>query len=155
MRRSGAEMPTSASNSSARWRAAFAELEMRLDRLDQLRPIVYNGLSEVSGSWKTAPISRPRIRRIASDGRLSMRRPASRMAAAAMRPGGSISPMIAAPVSDLPAPDSPTTPRTSPGAIVNETSSTATSVPRRVGKFDAKVLDREQRRCDAHPRGPI
>ncbi len=41
--------------------------------------------------------------------------------------------MIAAPVSDLPAPDSPTTPSTSPGAIDNEMSSTATSVPRRVG----------------------
>ena len=41
--------------------------------------------------------------------------------------------MIAAPVSDLPAPDSPTTPRISPGAIENETSSSATSVPRRPG----------------------
>ena len=41
--------------------------------------------------------------------------------------------MIAAPVSDLPAPDSPTTPSTSPGAIVKLTSCTATSVPRRVG----------------------
>ncbi len=41
--------------------------------------------------------------------------------------------MIAAPVSDLPAPDSPTTPNTSPGAIESEMSSTATSVPRRVG----------------------
>ncbi len=44
-----------------------------------------------------------------------------------------MSPMIAAPVSDLPAPDSPTTPSTSPGAIENDTSCTATSVPRRVG----------------------
>ena len=41
--------------------------------------------------------------------------------------------MIAEPVSDLPAPDSPTTPRISPGAIANDTSSSATSVPRRVG----------------------
>ena len=40
---------------------------------------------------------------------------------------------MAAPVSDLPAPDSPTTPRTSPGAIENEMSDTATSVPWRVG----------------------
>ena len=32
-------------------------------------------------------------------------------------PGGSSRPMMAAPVSDLPAPDSPTTPRTSPGAM--------------------------------------
>jgi ELWxxDGT repeat protein len=32
-------------------------------------------------------------------------------------PGGSSSPMIADPVSDLPAPDSPTTPSTSPSLI--------------------------------------
>src|ERR1700682_2314979 len=41
--------------------------------------------------------------------------------------------MIAAPVSDFPAPDSPTTPSTSPASIDSETSSTAVSVPRRVG----------------------
>src|SRR5690349_12710272 len=41
--------------------------------------------------------------------------------------------MMAAPVRDLPAPDSPTTPSTSPGAIAKLTSRTATSVPRRVG----------------------
>src|SRR5471030_161960 len=50
-----------------------------------------------------------------------------------MRPGGSSKPMMALPVSDLPAPDSPTTPSTSPGAISKETSSTASRVPRRVG----------------------
>ena len=44
-----------------------------------------------------------------------------------------MSPMTAAPVSDLPAPDSPTTPSTSPGAISNEMSCTARSVPWRVG----------------------
>ena len=40
---------------------------------------------------------------------------------------------MAAPVSDLPAPDSPTTPRTSPASIEKDTSSSARSVPRRVG----------------------
>ena len=40
--------------------------------------------------------------------------------------------MIAVPVMDLPAPDSPTTPSTSPGAMSRLTSSMATSVPRRV-----------------------
>src|SRR5205823_9176803 len=89
--------------------------------------------SDVSGSWNTAPISRPRTLRIASYGRLSMRRPDKRISPRAMRPGGSINPMIAAPVNDLPAPDSPTTPSTSPGAIVKLTSRTAASVPRRVG----------------------
>ena len=51
----------------------------------------------------------------------------------ATRPGGSSRPMMAAPVSDLPAPDSPTTPRISPGAMSKEMSSSARSVPRRCG----------------------
>src|SRR3979490_675214 len=59
---------------------------------------------------------------------------------AATRPGGSSSPMIARPVSDLPAPDSPTTPSTSPRATENDTSSTATSVPRRVPNSTLRSL---------------
>ena len=47
---------------------------------------------------------------------------------------------MALPVSDLPAPDSPTTPSTSPGAMSNDTSSTASSVPRRVGNSTRRVL---------------
>src|SRR5260370_26142107 len=62
-----------------------------------------------------------------------MRRPPSVMLPPAIRSGGYNNPMIAAPVNDLPAPDSPTTPSTSPGAMSKLTSSTATSVPRRVG----------------------
>ena len=62
-----------------------------------------------------------------------MRSPARRTVPAAMRPGGSSNPMTALPVSDLPAPDSPTMPSTSPRAMENDTPSTATSVPRRVG----------------------
>src|SRR3954447_12704825 len=49
-----------------------------------------------------------------------------------MRPGRSISPITARPVSDLPAPDSPTTPSTSPLPISNETPSMARRVLRRV-----------------------
>src|SRR5262249_7186498 len=56
-----------------------------------------------------------------------------------IRPGGSIRPMIAVPVSDLPAPDSPTTPSTSPGMMSKETPSTATKVPRRVGNSTRKL----------------
>ena len=48
--------------------------------------------------------------------------------------------MIAAPVSDLPAPDSPTTPRISPAEISNETSSSASSVPRRPGNSTFRCL---------------
>src|SRR5579885_179528 len=92
------------------------------------------GLSRVSGSWNIAPISLPRRRRISGAGRLSMRRPPSTMRPPAMWPGGSKRPMMAAPVSDLPAPDSPTTPSTSPGAMAKETPSTAVTSPRRVAK---------------------
>src|SRR5260370_238819 len=49
-----------------------------------------------------------------------------------MRPGGSIRPMIARPVTDFPAPDSPTTPRTSPLAMSKEIPSMARSRLRRV-----------------------
>src|SRR5476651_1865385 len=42
-----------------------------------------------------------------------------------MRPGGSINPMMASPVTDFPAPDSPTTPSTSPLAMSNEMPSMA------------------------------
>src|SRR5271165_3554816 len=90
-----------------------------------------------------APISRPRIRRIASSGSLSIRRPASVIRPAAMRSGGSSRPMIAAPVSDLPAPDSPTMPNTSPGAIAKLISSIAVSIPRRVGSSTRKFSTRK------------
>ena len=69
-----------------------------------------------------------------------MRRPSRRISPPAMRPGGSSRPMMALPVSDLPAPDSPTTPSTSPGAMSNETSSTASRVPRRVGNSTRRFL---------------
>jgi len=106
---------------------------MRADGLDELLADRVQGLSEVSGSWKIAPMRRPRMRRRPSAGRLSMRSPASRTSPAAIRPGRSSRPMIAMPVRDLPAPDSPTTPSTSPRSMEKDTSSTATSVPRRVG----------------------
>ena len=74
-----------------------------------------------------------------SGGSRSMRFPSSHTSPAAMRPGGSSRPMIDSPVSDLPAPDSPTTPRTSPASIWNDTSSTATSRPRRVGNSTRRL----------------
>src|SRR5947209_8613447 len=63
-----------------------------------------------------------------------MRRPDRWISPPPIRPGGSIRPMIAAPVSDFPAPDSPTTPSTSPSAMEKETPSTAVTVPRRAAK---------------------
>src|ERR1700712_3518228 len=49
-----------------------------------------------------------------------------------MRPGGSIRPITASPVTDFPAPDSPTTPSTSPLAISKEIPSMARRLLRRV-----------------------
>src|SRR4029077_12203149 len=94
-------------------------------------PTLYSGLSEVRGSWKIMPIRFPLIRRVSSGGRLSIRRPDSRISPPEMRPGGSIRPITESPVTDLPAPDSPTTPSTSPLAMSKETPSIARSVPRR------------------------
>ena len=74
-----------------------------------------------------------------------MRSPSKRTRPPAIRPGGSMSPMIAAPVIDFPAPDSPTTPSTSPSAISKETSSTAVSVPCRLGN--------STRRCSSWSKG--
>src|SRR5690554_7796191 len=51
----------------------------------------------------------------------------------ATRPGGSRSPTMALPVSDFPAPDSPTTPRISPASTEKESPSIAFRMPRRVG----------------------
>src|ERR1700709_2561857 len=48
-----------------------------------------------------------------------------------MRPGGAIRPLTASPVTDFPAPDSPTTPSTSPLAISKETPSMARRLLRR------------------------
>ncbi len=69
-----------------------------------------------------------------------MRRPSSHTSPAAIRPGGSSSPMIASPVIDFPAPDSPTTPSTSPRSIANDTPSSAVSVPRRDGNSTLRPL---------------
>src|SRR5688572_12050334 len=46
---------------------------------------------------------------------------------------------MASPVMDLPAPDSPTTPRISPGRIDRLTSDSAVTVPRRPGKSTRRL----------------
>jgi hypothetical protein len=86
------------------------------------------GFREVSGSRRIAPISRSRMRSISRSETLSMRRPASRISPEAMRPGPSSRPRMARPVIDFPAPDSPTTPRISPGRIMIDSSSSAISM---------------------------
>src|SRR5216684_1256525 len=97
------------------------------------------------------PMRLPRMRRSCSGGKWSMRSPEKTMRPAAMRPGGSMRPMMAAPVSDLPAPDSPTTPSTSPAPIVKETPSTAVTVPRRA----AKAMRRSSTSSSGRSAGPV
>ena len=94
-------------------------------------PMLKSGLRLVRGSWKIIPIRRPRTPRIASSDSPVDTLSAEADLAPGDAAGGSTRPMIAAPVTDLPAPDSPTTPRTSPLAISNETPSIAVNTPRR------------------------
>ena len=56
---------------------------------------------------------------------------------------------MAAPVIDLPAPDSPTTPRISPGAIAKRHVVDRDQAAAAAGKLDPQVLDFEQRRGHA------
>src|SRR5690606_11888904 len=102
-------------------------------------PMVNSGWRLVSGSWKMAPIRLPRIFSSSRSDRLSMRWPPRRISPSAIWPGGSISPSVARPVIDLPAPDSPTTPSISPLRIVSDTSDTALTVPVRVGKATRRL----------------
>ena len=75
---------------AARWRARAPVSPTAAGGADRLHQLaadrVSSGFSEVSGSWKIAPMRRPRSARICSCGRLSMRRPASRISPPAMRP---------------------------------------------------------------------
>ena len=76
MRFSGAGMPTSASRSMARLRAAGSDRSRWVRMVSTIwSPIRYSGLRLVSGSWKIMPMRLPRMRRISSGGRLSIRMP--------------------------------------------------------------------------------
>ena len=93
----------------------WRRVEMRLDRLDELASDgverIERGQRVLEHGADLASANAPhRLRRQVVDAPAveDVSRPP------AMRPGGSMKPMIAAPVSDLPAPDSPTTPSTSP-----------------------------------------
>ncbi|MGY3538813.1 hypothetical protein ACVIIY_003033 [Bradyrhizobium sp. USDA 4515] len=85
------------------------------------------------------PIRLPLMRRISSIGRWSIRVPDSSISPPEMRPGGSMSPITARPVTDLPAPDSPTTPSTSPLAMSNDTPLMARKVARRVTNSTSRL----------------
>ncbi len=134
----------------ARWRAARAssalDRQVRQDGFDQLPA---DRVQRVQRGQRVledrADAAAADARASARSGRLSMRRPSSRISPPAMRPGGSSRPMMAAPVSDLPAPDSPTTPRISPGAMSKRDVVQRQQRAAARGELDAQVLDFEQR----------
>ena len=64
-----------------------------------------------------------------------------------------VSPMIERAVMLLPEPDSPTTPRTCPGAIENDTPRTASTTPSSVGIWTERSATASTARGDADPSG--
>jgi hypothetical protein len=87
-------------------------------------------LREVIGSWKIIEISLPRIVAISSSVSVARSRPSNTIdEPRSTRPGRSISRMIERAVTDLPLPDSPTTPSVPPFSIEKSTPSTARITP--------------------------
>ncbi len=95
-------------------------------------PTVKIGVSAESGSWKTIAMRRPRM-----DARSVSRRPISSVPRNRMEPAtracGGNSPMVASADTDLPDPDSPTIPSTSPVATSKLTPRTAATRPASLG----------------------
>ena len=120
MRCSGAGMPTSCSSAMARCarlRLATGSVCVRIVSIDLLADAVERieagqRVLEHHADALAAHLAHLLGRQVVDA------LPASRTSPPAMRPGGSIRPITAAPVIDLPAPDSPTTPSTSPGGDV-------------------------------------
>ena len=98
-------------------------------------PIVSTGFSVIIGSWKIIAMRSPRRRRIASSSRVARSMPSNITLPSTTRPGGSISRRIDRPVTDLPEPDSPTRPSTSPAWTTRSTPSTALTMPALVVKW--------------------
>ena len=73
-------------------------------------PQVKTGLSEVMGSWKIMDMRLPRVASTSLSERASTSVSRSRMLPVTMRPGRSMSRITERAVTDLPQPDSPTTP---------------------------------------------
>src|SRR5919109_2438847 len=127
----GLGMRTSASSSAARSVAA----RLPSDRWTRSSSTIWSptrktGLSDVSGSWKTMPISPAHSARRSLGGSARTGRP-SNATVPSMRALGTSrsSPMTDRAMTDLPEPDSPTTATTSPGATDSDTPSTAWTVP--------------------------
>ena len=150
MRCSAAGMPVARSSSIARGaRLRGGQRQVGLDRLDELAA---DGVERVQRRQRVledrADLAAADLAHLPRAAGCRCAGPSSRISPPAMRPGGSSRPMIAAPVSDLPAPDSPTTPSTSPGAIVERDVVDRASAACRAasGTRRAGVADLEQQR---------
>ena len=117
-------------------------------------PTRYTGSSELIGSWNTIAIPAPRIRcsclgrRADQLGAVERRGP---LELRVERRESSPSSVIA--VTDLPEPDSPTIATTSPGSTVNVTPSTARTIPSSVANetFRSSTVSKRGARLGAHP----
>ena len=123
---SGDGMPTLARASRARARAAGRAIGSCARTVSTIWVSMRStGFSVRIGSWKIIAMRLPRSCRICSSESLVRSRPANTMRPPTMRAGGSTSRMIEWPVIDLPEPDSPSRPSTSPRPSMKLTSSTA------------------------------
>ena len=134
-RRRGSGMPTDRSSSSAVSLAKFVFMS-KCSLSDSViwRPILTTGLSEVMGSWKIMAMPVPYSLRDALDPSEEVSWPSkvtvpSRMT---LRLGSRF--MMERDSTDLPEPDSPTTPSVWPASSENVTPSTARTTPRSVRK---------------------
>ncbi len=90
-------------------------------------PTRITGLSAAIGSWNTRPIPAPRTAHISRSEMASRSWPWKNTLPAAIRPGACTRRISENAVTDLPLPDSPTSPSVSPLRMSNDTSLTATS----------------------------
>ena len=104
-------------------------------------PTVITGFKDVIGSWKIIEISLPRISLISLGDFFNKSSPLYIISPAVILPGGDgINCINDKAVILLPQPDSPTTPKVSPGLILKLTSCTAGSAPRSVKKVIPRSL---------------
>src|SRR5690606_9871552 len=125
-RRPGSGMPTLSSMTRACSMASdlFASL-CRMITSATWMPRGTTGFSDDSGSWKIIARSRPRRSRSSSPDMVSNCSPANVALPSTLLPRAGSSPMIASDVTDLPQPDSPTSPTVWPAATSKLTPSTA------------------------------
>src|SRR5262245_3632780 len=125
-------MPTRPSSSSARSSAALPfRMPCALNGSATCQPTLNTGFNDASASWNTMPISSPQRLRHSDMGAPSTSAPSKRMLPPVMCAGGDASKrMMAAAVTLLPDPLSPSTASVSPRRTENEAPLTARTVSR-------------------------